>query len=196
MLRVVVRHADAVTIRRLVVLKVLLAGLLVTGALLPHVGGFAGKGMAFRLPLFLAPSLVVPVVWRHRRAEYPVALDAALTLPFLFDTLGNAFGFFDRWEHFDGVLHFVNWVVLVLGITVHLGRRPGRDPRLLFVAGAGIGVLTSIGWELAEFGVMHLGVSNLHLTYADTLADLALSTTGGALGARWAVAHVRPLPSG
>ncbi len=36
--------------------EALLAGLLLTGALFPDVGGFAGKGMAFRLPIFLAPG--------------------------------------------------------------------------------------------------------------------------------------------
>ena len=184
-----------VTRRRLVAAKVLLAALLLTGALFPAVGGFAGKGMAYRLPLFLAPSVIVPLAWRRRRDAYPVALDAALTLPFLFDTLGNALGFFDRWDHFDGVLHVVNWVVLVWGVTVHLARRPERDRALLWIAGAGIGAMASIGWELAEYGVMRLGVSNLHLTYADTLSDLALSTGGGVLGAWWAVRD-RPLPSG
>ncbi|MDO9175269.1 MAG: hypothetical protein Q7V62_10725, partial [Actinomycetota bacterium] len=40
--------------------KVLLATLLVVGAAVPSVGGFAGKGMLYRLPIFLAPALVVP----------------------------------------------------------------------------------------------------------------------------------------
>src|SRR4051794_31199706 len=67
--------------------KILLALLLVVAALFPDVGGFGGKGMAFRLPIFLAPALVIPglAVFRHG-GRYSVELDIALTLPFLLDT--------------------------------------------------------------------------------------------------------------
>jgi hypothetical protein len=172
----------------LAVAKVLLAALLLTGALFPSVGGFAGKGYAFRLPLFLLPTVLVPVLWRRRsvRGPYPFALDIALTVPFLLDTIGNAIGGFDRWTNFDKVLHFTNWVVLAWGITVQLSR-PGRDRALLWIAGSGVGAIAAIGWELAEYGVMKSGVGGLHLTYPDTLADLACGTTGAMLGAWWAV---------
>ena len=101
----------------LVACKVLLAGLLLTGALFPDTGGFAGKGMAYRLPVFLAPALVVPIIWWRRRGPYPAALDAALTLPFLLDTAANAVGLYDHLDATDDILHFVNWFVLVGGIT-------------------------------------------------------------------------------
>lgn len=172
--------------------KALLAALLLTGALFPSVGGFAGKGYAFRLPLFLLPAALVPMLWRGRsvRDRYPLALDVALTVPFLLDTLGNAIGGFDRWNHFDKVLHFSNWVVLAWGVTVHLSR-PGRDRVLLWVAGSGVGAMAAIGWEIAEYAVMKSGVGGLHLTYPDTLADLACGMTGAMLGARWAVQKQR-----
>jgi hypothetical protein len=179
----------------LVAVKVALAALLVVGAVAPSVGGFAGKGMAFRLPLFLAPALVVPVWWllqgRRRAGSYPAALDIGLTVPFLLDTLGNAVGAYDHIDATDDVLHLVNWVFLIGGITAHLCRRGDRDRVLLWLAGTGIGAVAIIGWEIAEYGVMQLGVAGLSLTYGDTLADLALSTTGGAAGALWAVRRQR-----
>ena len=109
--------------------------------------------------------------------------------PVLFDTLGNLFGLFDRWNSFDNVLHFVNWLVLVWGITMALSGRPTRrnDSGLVWVAGTGIGALAAIGWEIAEYRIMLAGVGNLHLTYADTLGDLAAGSVGGALGAWLAV---------
>ena len=173
--------------------KILLAGLLLTGALFPHVGGFAGKGYAFRLPLFLIPALLVPAIRRLRRVRtaYPIPLDVALTVPFLLDTAGNAVGGFDRWDNFDKVLHGVNWVVLVWGVTAHLAR-PGRERGVLWVAGAGIGAMAAIGWELAEYGVMRAGVGGLHLTYVDTLGDLACGTVGGMVGALLAVRATSP----
>ena len=173
----------------LIACKVLLAGLLLVGAMFPEVGGFAGKGMAYRLPVFLAPALVVPVLWWRRRGRYPAALDAALTLPFLFDTAANAVGLYDHLDATDDILHFVNWVVLVGGITATwVDRVDVSVPRWLVVmAGTGFGAMAIIFWEVAEYLVMRSGVGGLDLTYADTLADLVLSTTGGALGAMLAV---------
>ena len=55
------------------------------------------------------------------------------------------------------------------------------------MAGAGFGAIAIIFWEVAEYLVMRSGVAGLDLTYADTLADLVLSTTGGALGSFLAV---------
>lgn len=172
--------------------KVALAGLLTCGALFPEVGGFAGKGMAYRLPLFLAPALVVPIRWWRRRGAYSVALDAALTLPFLFDTACNAVGLYDHFDHTDDALHFVNWFVLVGGIAITLALRPAladSPRRLVVLAATGIGAMAAIAWEVAEYGVMRAGVGGLSLTYADTLADLVIGTGGGVFGAwtalRW-----------
>jgi hypothetical protein len=175
-------------IRILVAVKVLLIGLMVIGAVFPKVGGFAGKGMGYRLPVYVVPSLVVPVRWLRGKA-WSVGLDIALTVPFLLDTLGNLFGWFDAWSSFDNVLHFVNWFVLVWGITTALdsGRHNARN--LVWIAGTGIGAIAAIGWEIAEYRIMVAGVGNLHLTYADTLGDLAAGTAGGALGALLAVRY-------
>ena len=175
----------------LIACKLLLAGLLLVGALFPDLGGFAGKGMAYRLPIFLAPALVVPILWWRRRGPYLVALDAALTLPFLFDTAANAVGLYDNLDATDDILHFLNWVVLVGGITATWVDRIDRStPRWLVVmAGTGFGAMAIIFWEVAEYLVMRSGVGGLDLTYADTLADLVLSTIGGALGALLAVRY-------
>ena len=172
----------------LIAAKAVLALLLVTGALFPDLGGFAGKGMAFRLPIFLAPALVVPalVLFGRRRAAYPVALDVALTLPFLLDTAANAVGLYDHVDATDDVLHALNWALLVGGITAHMAASAigaGATRRLVWLAGFGLGAVLIIGWEVAEYGVMQIGVAGLNLTYGDTLGDLVLSTAGGGVGA-------------
>lgn len=177
-------------VRLLVAAKVLLAALLLTGALYPH-GPFEGKGMAYRLPAFLAPGLIVSWRWwRHRGARpYPVALDAALTLPFLFDTMGNALGLFDSVTHFDSVLHALNWAVLCGGVTLAMAHAAGADatPPYRVLAGAGFGAIAIVLWEAMEYAVMEAGVAGLHLTYRDTISDLLVSMAGGAVGAWWAV---------
>lgn len=181
----------------LIAAKVLLAGLLLCGALFPQVGGFEGKGMAFRLPIFLAPALIVPIRWLRRRSVYPVALDAGLTFPFLLDTAGNAVGLYDHFDPTDDVLHFVNWFVLIGGIAVTLAIKvaPTTAPRwLVWLAASGIGAAAIIGWEVAEYAVMRAGVGGLSLTYGDTLGDLVLSTAGGGIGAWLALRWLMPSP--
>jgi hypothetical protein len=130
---------------------------------------------------------------RRRSLGYPVGLDTALTVPFLLDTLGNAVGAYDHIDATDDVLHLVNWFVLMWGITSHLVRtRRDGDRTVLLMAGAGLGAILIIGWEIAEYAVMQAGVGNLALTYGDTLGDLALSTTGGAIGAALAIRSAAP----
>lgn len=184
--------------RWLIATKVTLAALLLTGAVAPGIGGFAGKGMAYRLPIFLAPALIVPIRWLRRRGTYAVALDAALTIPFLLDTAANAVGLYDHVDRTDDVLHFLNWFVLIGGIAITIALAVGPDgaPRwLVWLAASGIGAAAAIGWEVAEYSVMRSGVGGLSLTYADTLADLVLSTTGGAIGAWLAVRWSNASPS-
>jgi hypothetical protein len=154
----------------------------------PDLPQFEGKGMAFRAPFFLLPMAAVPIGWRlrGRRPPYPYIADALVISPFLADTLGNAFNFYDSFAVTDDVLHFVNWVLLVAGITLLLLRT--RIPRLAaWALGYGIGGLAIIWWEAAEWLVQELGTAGLELTYGDTIGDLVISSTGGAIGAALAV---------
>jgi hypothetical protein len=154
----------------------------------PDLPQFEGKGMAFRAPFFLLPMAAVPVGWRlrGRHEPYPYIADALVISPFLADTLGNAFNFYESFAVTDDVLHFVNWVLLVAGITLLLLRT--RIPRLAaWALGYGIGGLAIIWWEAAEWLVQELGTAGLELTYGDTIGDLVISSTGGAIGAALAV---------
>ena len=154
----------------------------------PDLPQFEGKGMAFRAPFFLLPMAAVPLGWRlrGRRPPYPHLADALVVSPFLVDTLGNALNFYDSFDATDDVLHLVNWVLLVAGISLLLLRT--AMPRLaVWALGYGIGALAIIWWEAAEWLVQELGTAGLELTYGDTIGDLLLSSTGGAVGALLAV---------
>jgi hypothetical protein len=168
--------------------RIALVAALAFSVAFPGLPQFEGKGMAFRAPFFLLPMAAVPVGWRRRgrRQPYPHLADALVVSPFLVDTLGNALNFYNSYDVTDDVLHVVNWVLLVAGITLLLLRT--AMPRLAaWALGYGIGGLAIIWWEAAEWLVQELGTAGLQLTYGDTIGDLTLSSTGGALGAWLAV---------
>lgn len=154
----------------------------------PGLPQFEGKGMAFRAPFYLLPLGAVPLVWRlrGRRPPYPYLVDALVIAPFLADTLGNALNFYNSFAATDDVLHLVNWVLLVAGVTLAL-LRTRLDRLSIWTMAYGIGGLAIIWWEAAEWLVQELGTAGLGLTYGDTIGDLLLSSTGGAIGALLAV---------
>jgi hypothetical protein len=156
---------------------------------------FEGKGMAFRAPFYLLPVFVVPLVWKLRGSHqpYPYLVDALAVSPFLVDTLGNVFNFYNTYPVTDDVLHFLNWVLLMAGITLALVR-VGLGRLNIWTLAWGIGGLAIIWWEAAEFLVQQLGTAGLQLTYEDTIGDLLLSSTGGAVGSALALAFSRRSP--
>jgi hypothetical protein len=158
----------------------------------PGLPQFEGKGMAFRAPFFLLPMAAVPIGWRLRgRSEpYPAIADALVISPFLVDTLGNALNFYNTYKETDDVLHALNWILLVGGITLLL-LRTHMTRLAAWALGYGIGALAIVWWEAAEWLVQELGTAGLDLTYGDTIGDLVLSSTGGALGAGLAVWFTR-----
>ena len=154
----------------------------------PNLPQFDGKGMVFRAPFYLLPMGAVPLGWhlRGRRSPYPHLADALIVSPFLVDTLGNAFNFYNSFDRTDDVLHFVNWVLLVGGIS-QLLLRTSLTRLGVWTMAYGIGGLAIVWWEAAEWLVQELGTAGLSLTYGDTIGDLMLSSTGGAVGAALAV---------
>jgi hypothetical protein len=162
----------------------------------PNWEQFKGKGMALRVPFYLLPAIVVPIVWwlRKKRAPYPYLVDALVIAPFLADTLGNVFGFYLRFDATDDVLHFLNWILLMGGITLAI-LRTNVNRLTAWALGWGLGALAIIWWEAAEWLVQELGTNGLQLTYGDTIGDLILSSTGGAVGSAIAVFSTRGRPT-
>ena len=160
----------------------------------------AGKNMGARAPLFLAPAIIVPIIGRVRRwSPYPHLADALLSVPFLLDTLGNLLGFYNDYGSTDDVLHFINWVFLVMAF--HAFRyRTVNDHRDAIFIGYGFGAIAIIVWEAFEWLISDAGPfaggvpDALSLTYGDTVGDLVISSTGGLIGSLigryWSGRHV------
>lgn len=157
-----------------------------------------GKAMGFRAPLFLAPAVLVPLLARARSWDpYPHTADALLSAPFLLDTLGNLFGFYDDHAITDDVLHAINWVLLV-GAFHAFRFRDVHHRRDAVMLGYGFGAIAIIWWEVMEWAVSEDGfggAGGLALTYEDTVADLFLSSTGGLIGSILAIRFLGPAKS-
>lgn len=158
-----------------------------------------GKAMGFRAPLFLASAILVPVIARLRSWEpYPHTADALLAAPFLIDTLGNLFGFYDSYPVTDDVLHALNWVLLVMAYHAFRFRNVHQTNDAVLL-GYGFGAIAIVWWEIMEWAVSEDGfggAGGLQLTYGDTIGDLFLSSTGGLVGSVIAVLVLGPHRSG
>lgn len=157
-----------------------------------------GKAMGFRAPLFLASAVLVPIIARFANWEpYPHTADALLAAPFLVDTLGNLFGFYDSYPLTDDVLHALNWVLLVMAYHAFRFRNVFvRDDAVLL--GYGFGAIAIVWWEIMEWLVSEDGIGGaggLQLTYGDTIGDLFLSSTGGLIGSVLALYVLGPVVS-
>lgn len=145
-----------------------------------------GKGMGFRAPLFVGSAALIPLMQRFRRTPrtpYPHLGDGLLVAPFVLDTLGNLFGFYNDYDGTDDVLHFTNWVLLVGAFMAFRYRRTDRNEEAVLV-GVGFGAIAIIIWEIMEWIVAETGAGGcLQLTYGDTIGDLTISSTGGLIGA-------------
>ena len=133
----------------------------------------------------------MPILGRTRKWKpYPHLGDALLALPFLLDTFGNLFGLYDNFVRTDDVLHFINWVLLVMAYQAFRYRNVHTN-RDAIILGYGFGAIAIILWEAMEWAVSEDGwggAGGLQLTYSDTVGDLVISSTGGLIGAVAALA--------
>jgi hypothetical protein len=157
---------------------------------LPQFQGKAFLGRAIVYPLALA---LLPAIWLlfwRRRFPFPVLSDILLSLPFLFDMIGNALNLYDSVEWWDDANHLVNWAIHTAAIAFLL-----RVSGLPVWARAGLGIgwaaTTAILWELGEYVAFIPNSPEAATAYVDTLGDLALGLLGGTI-ASVAIAWWRP----
>ena len=119
---------------------------------MPDIDGFeTARLIKGRERTRLVPIIFLFIHRSGRRPAYPYALDITLGLPFLLDTLGNAFNLYDTVTWWDDLNHLVNWGILSAGFGLFLLMRPAVGK--LSVAGltVGFGAVTAILWEIAEY---------------------------------------------
>jgi hypothetical protein len=170
-----------------VLLVVATTGQLVVATFATGLPQFEGKAFGSRLvfyPLLMtAPVLVWWVVARRRSSPGPLPWTAfaCICAPFFIDVTGNTLDLYDAVVWWDDLNHFVNWLLLSLGIGLMLTRTSLRQPWALGALVAGIGAILAISWELAEWYTFIRHGTELDTAYTDTLADEALGTLGAAV---------------
>ena len=169
-----------------------LIALLALAVLGPDLPQFEGKAMEGRALTYPVATIVVPLSWWvfAREQQFPFAIDTFLVLPFLIDIAGNALDLYDQVWWWDDVNHFVNWAFLAAAVT--LAVLPSRLPAWATIGfGCGMGAVTAILWEVAEYFTFIRNSPELDTAYTDTLGDLSLGLTGSLCSAVIVVAWQR-----
>jgi hypothetical protein len=149
----------------------------------PGIERFADKAFGARLLAYPALMLLTPAIWwlvRRRRGgteRPPYVAFALVMLPFLIDVTGNSLDLYDTVLWWDDFNHFINWVLLCLGLAlvVALGLRPAW---VLVTLVTGFGCVLALGWELGEYWTFIRHGTEIETAYTDTLGDMALGTLG------------------
>lgn len=176
-------------------LRAALVALLVFAVARQDLPQFHGKAVVARLVLYPLLTSVVPAVWAlRRRGPFPWDVDALVVLPFFVDAAGNAANLYDTISWWDDLNHFVNWAILVAGVSRLLVRtRLGALERMGLAVG--FGAVAAILWELGEYVSFIRGNANeLRTAYTDTLGDLSLGLAGSVVGAAVVVLLARNVP--
>ena len=142
-----------------------------------------GKAIRTRALGYVGGLFIVPVLWWliPDRGRYPRELDLAVTTPLVIDAGGNAFGLYEK-AHLDDVVHIANSAILAGVAGAMLA--PHVDERWqAALAAAGIAIAAESAWEVAEYAAWRMGADGMHLTYEDTMHDIAEGFVGAALGA-------------
>jgi hypothetical protein len=181
-------HHAPVTTRRCpawvpVLILVLTIGQLAVAEWAPGIDRFADKAFGARLVAYPVMMLLVPALWwffvKRRRPQEPAPYGAfsLIMLGFLVDVTGNSLDLYDSLTWWDDMNHFVNWVFLLSGIGLIIGRSVQPTWALVLMV-AGLGAVLAIGWELGEWWTFIRHGTELDTAYEDTLGDETLGTLG------------------
>jgi hypothetical protein len=138
--------------------------------------------MGVRAILYPLATLLIPLGWvlKGRPRPYPHTADTILAGPFLVDVGGNVANLYDTVVWFDDAAHAVTWMLLVFAVGA-LFLRLRLAPWITAALCIGFGSVTHVLWEILEYLIMMSGRTGLHLTYGDTVGDLAASLSGSVL---------------
>ena len=147
----------------------------------PSLHQFSGEAMTGRIVVYVAGVLVLPAVWLARgRRSYPLTADCFLTVPLLFDVVGNSFHLYGHVDHYDDTAHLIGLAFSAAFAAALVRPRVQGRLALAGVAVAG-GLAIGILIELVEYMLFsHTQATGLE-AYRDTIGDLSMDLLGAAI---------------
>ena len=183
-----------------IVVKLAMVALLASSVLFPDLTGIKQRAAPVRLVVYPIGAMAVPLWWwivgRRLRgargvARFPWGADLLATLPWFLDTLGNRLTLFDTISWFDDAMHFVNWLLLTLGVLIAWAPRSSISRGLIMMCGLGFGTTAAVAWEVGEYLAFIRTDPGLQ-AYRDTLGDLTLGTLGSIVASAFIAIRHRP----
>lgn len=172
-------------------MKLLMTGLIpyevYKGEYLFAVGAIAAVGI----------SLVPSIVERNYRVTLPFELDMLITLSlFLHTFLGEGLDFYQRFAHWDKLLHvYGGSVVAILGFiivyTLHYTRKVRLSIPLIGLFTVIFALAVGALWEIGEFTVDSAFTRHTQDSLPDTMWDLIDDLIGGTVAAALGMLYVR-----
>ena len=158
--------------------------------------GLAGDAGAAALLAFLGAVTVLA-----RVIDLPRVYDLSVTLAMALQGFGEAFGVYDRWVHFDDLVHVTLPMLTAPVVYIALARLdvvpdPRDETHLRHYVGiavvtAALGVTIGALWEIYEWRSDAWFGTNLSESNDDTNGDLVRDSLGSLAGAALLVAWAR-----
>jgi hypothetical protein len=185
-----------------IAVKLAMVALLASSVLYPDLTGIKQRAAPVRLVVYPIGALAMPVWWwivgrRRRRANggvvrFPWGADLLVTLPWFLDTFGNRLNLFDTISWFDDMMHFLNWLLLTLGVLLAWVPGPQISRGMIMMCGLGFGTTAAVAWEVGEYLAFIRNTPGLQ-AYRDTLGDLTLGTLGSIVASAFIAIRHRPV---
>ena len=150
--------------------------------------GYIASGAGSEINLAVSSAAVVAVRFVDLPRPYELAFVCAMALT----GWGDALGLYDRFRHYDSVVHFlapcfVAPIVYILlaraEVVPNLQDRHERRHLIgIFVVTLALGLAIGALWEIFEWASDHTVGSHLVLGESDTIGDLVADGSGALLG--------------
>ncbi|SDQ08383.1 hypothetical protein [Quadrisphaera sp. DSM 44207] len=164
-------------------------------------GGAVGFAVAGDLGGAVVLGVLGAITVFARFLQLPRVYDLCLTAGMALQGFGEAFGVYDRFEHFDDVVHFTLPLLTAPVVYIALARLDVvPDPRDethrkhyagIFTVTLALGIAIGALWEVYEFHSDAWLGTQLSESNSDTVGDLVRDTAGSLVGAALLVAWAR-----
>jgi hypothetical protein len=146
--------------------------------------------MAFLMLAFIALTLIPAIIQKNYRVITPIELDTFVTvLIFVSLLLGDVLGLYYKIPHYDDLMHFTASFILgivgflIVYLILQFSESRTFSPALIILFSIGFCVTIGVCWEIVEFSVTTFSSYAMQHGNTDTMMDLLMDLSGGAVAA-------------